>query len=95
MKTKNGIELDLKQSEYFCDFLGAVFYFSSELYLNKFKEIVKNYVEMEQAKFINKYKINVDLKFYFAVSLYKKIEKRGFRINYFDQEITEDIKFEY
>ena len=41
MKTNNGIELNLNESDYIYEFKGAVFYFSSELYKNKFKENVK------------------------------------------------------
>ena len=80
MKTLNGIELDLKESNYCYDFLSCCFYFSSEFNLKRFKNSVSSYIEMEQAKLINRYKVKLNLKLVLSISLYKKIEKRGFRI---------------
>ena len=36
LKTKNGVELNLKESDYYFEFARAVFYFSSEFNLNRF-----------------------------------------------------------
>lgn len=80
MKTKNGVELNLKESNYCFEFNHAVFYFSSKFNLCRFKNSVETFIEMEHAKIINRYKVNINLKLYLAISLYKKIEKRGFRI---------------
>lgn len=80
MKTKNGIEFDLKKSNYYYKTKQFTFYFSSEFYRNKFKKELQSYVEMENSKIIAKYKININLIDYFAISLYKKIEKRGFLV---------------
>lgn len=80
MKTKNGIELNLKESEYFIQIDRFIFYFSSQLYLNKFKENYIIYSNFEQHKIENKYKIKINLFIYLIFSLYKRIEKRGFCI---------------
>lgn len=80
MVTKNGIELELKKSNYSYEFGEYIFYFSSKLYLKKFKEGVLNYIILESAKITNKYKIKINVTNYLSVSFYKKIEKRGFRV---------------
>ena len=54
MKTKNGIELDLKNSSYIYDYNDFKFYFSSKFYLEKFKENLSYYIFMETTKIINK-----------------------------------------
>lgn len=93
MKTKNGIELDLKNSSYVYDYNNLKFYFSSELYLKKFQENLSYYLFMETTKIINKYKVKINLNLFLAISLYQKIEKRGFYIKYENEEI-EIPKFE-
>lgn len=80
MVTKNGIELDLRKTKYSYEFGEYIFYFSSKLYLKKFKEGVVTYLILETAKITNKYKIKINISNYLAVSFYKKIEKRGFRV---------------
>lgn len=93
MKTKNGIELDLKNSSYIYDYNNLKFYFSSELYLKKFQENLSYYIFMETTKIINKYKVKINLNLYLAISFYQKIEKRGFYIKYGNEEI-ENPRFE-
>ena len=95
MKTKNGIYLDLKESEYKINYNGLIYYFSSELYLNKFKSNIKQYIIEETAKIKAKYKINIYFDTMLTLSFYKKIEKRGFRVVYKEnekeKEITENV----
>ena len=93
MKTKNGIELDLKNSSYIYDYNNLKFYFSSELYLKKFQENLSYYIFMETTKIINKYKVKINLNLYLAISFYKKKKKRGFYIKYGNEEL-EIPKFE-
>lgn len=93
MQTKNGIEFNLKESNYIFKMGDFTFYFSSEFYLNKFKSEVQNFINMETSKMIAKYKVNINLYFYFAMAFYRKIEKRGFYVNYQDKEI-EILSFE-
>lgn len=80
MKTKNGIELDIKKSNYKYHFEGITFYFSSEFYLTKFKTNVNFFISTETIKLYNKYKILSNFRIFLSISYYKKIEKRGFYI---------------
>lgn len=86
---------DLRNSDYKVNINGLIFYFSSIIYLNKFKSNIKQYIEIESIKIKNKYGININLDYYLSISYYKKLEKRGFRV--FDEiqnkEITENISF--
>ena len=92
MMTKNGICLNIKESYYHVIRYGLIFYFSSKLYLDKFVQNVDNFVNEESCKLKNKYKLNFNFDTFFAISYYKKIEKRGFYI-YDDvakKELSED-----
>lgn len=91
MKTKNGIYLDLKESEYKINNNGLIYYFSSELYMYKFKNNVKQFIIEETAKLKAKYKINIYLDTMLTLSFYKKIEKRGFRVVYKENEKTIEL----
>lgn len=95
MITERGIYLNLSESEYKVTIEGITFYFSSKVYLEKFKAKVKEYISIETAKIYVKYQINLNLDIYFMIAFYKKIEKRGFRI--FDEvkkkEITKSAGF--
>jgi hypothetical protein len=78
--TLRGIYHNLKESEYTISNSEIVFFFSSELYLRKFMEGYKE----NRIKFIEKLdKITVDNKLNMNtladITLYKTIEKRGFR----------------
>lgn len=91
MKTANGIELDLHKSNYKYSILGYTFYFSSEFYLNNFKNNVKLFSEIEAVKIKNKYKVFINLELYLTFVFYKRIEKRGFYVieNKTKEEISE------
>lgn len=80
MKTVGGIYLDLKESEFFYKYNGLKFFFSSQMYLQKFKLNVGNYVKEENIKLKNRYKIKCDFSIYLLLSYYKQIEKRGFYV---------------
>lgn len=91
MKTINGIYLDLKESDYKLNYNGLIYYFSSELYMNKFKNNVKQFIIEETAKIKAKYKINIYLDTMLTLSFYRKIEKRGFRVVYKENEKTIEL----
>lgn len=95
MKTINGIYLDLKESDYKLNYNGLIYYFSSELYMNKFKNNVKQFIVEETAKLKTKYRINIYFDTMLTIAYYKKIEKRGFRIVYKinekETELTEEV----
>ena len=80
MVTKNGIELNLKDSNFRASYGKLLFYFSSKFYLNKFKKELETYIFTEHIKIYNKYKIKIDLSEYLSLALYKRIEKRGFLV---------------
>lgn len=80
MKTKRGVELDLKESDFIYNYSGFSFVFSSKFYLKKFSENIEHYILEENAKIKNKYSLNFNFDLFFAISFYKKIEKRGFRV---------------
>lgn len=80
MKTVNGIYLDLNESDYIYDLDGVRYYFSSEFYLRRFKERVLDYVNNESVKLQLKYKIKFNFDLFLTIAFYKKIEKRGFRV---------------
>lgn len=80
MLTRNKIELDIKSSNYKYEYEDNIFFFSSEFYLNKFITELPDYVYSESIKLKNKYKLNISCNLFLAVSLYRKIEKRGFYI---------------
>lgn len=95
MKTKRGIYLNLKESEYYCNFKGLTFYFSSRQYLEKFINNVENYINTETMKMKVKYNIIISLDLFFMLSFYKKIEKRGFRVydNLNKKEISANVGY--
>lgn len=93
--TKDGIYLDLNESKYVEVKGGLVFYFSSKLYLNKFKKNVDNFVQTQVAQLEIKYGLKINIELYLIISYYKKIERRGFRV--FDdinkKELTTNVLF--
>lgn len=94
MKTVRGIELDLKKSEYKYSLYNFTFYFSSEFYLNNFKNNVTFFSEIESVKIKNKYKVFIDLNIYLTFVYYKRIEKRGFYvINNKTKEEVQELNF--
>lgn len=93
MKSKRGVYLDIYESDYYYDLDGIRYYFSSQLYLNKFKDNVINYVNENSIKLKLRYKINLNFDLFFTLSYYKKVEKRGFRVVDISSEktISKDI----
>lgn len=74
---------DLRESSYYFDFEDLRFYFSSDFYRRRYIERLEAYIEVSILKFwgANKVALPVEgLREYFAVVLYKLIEKRGFRV---------------
>jgi len=96
MKTKNGIELNLKESEYKAYYDSYIFYFSSELYMNNFINKLEDYITLEEARHQIKYGFKLDIGLYLAFSLYRQIEKRGFYVedSIIDKEVPKEIEFE-
>lgn len=87
------IYYDLNLSNYKLDYKRFTFIFSSKFYINKFQKEIENYVDIEDKKLYSKYKIILEDKEYLALSLYKKIEKRGFKVLFLGKEINENESF--
>lgn len=70
-------------------------YFSSEFNLNRFKNGFNNYINEETMKLENKYHVKIVANYYLMIAYYKKIEKRGFRIENVETgaKIRENIVF--
>lgn len=90
METRRGICTNLEESKYTYIRGGLVFYFSSITYRDKFIENVDKYVIEQEIKLQKKYGVQNAFTLYFMISLYKLIEKRGFKI--FDSVNKKDIR---
>ena len=82
--------LDLNKSNIKTLNKGLIFYFSSEFYKLKFINNVNKFVHEENLKIRNKYKVEGVFDLYLAISYYKKVEKRGFKV--YDTENKKEIK---
>lgn len=94
METARGIILNLQDSNYSFEKYGITFYFSSKFYLEKYKREYLSYITTENMKLEIKYKCPINLQKYLAISFYKKLEKRGFRIIINEKEFTNVPLFE-
>lgn len=85
----------IEDSIYFLDKDGFRFYFSSDFNRERFKKLVSNYIKEENRKLINRYNVKIDLTNYMLISLYKKIEKRGFRVYLIEDntKLLENVTF--
>ena len=81
---------DLNESVYSFSYDKLTFYFSSHFYLEKFKKEYVTFLKEETMKFRIKYKCNVYIDEMLLLLLYKKIEKRGFRVLYNGSSICEN-----
>lgn len=81
---------DINESEYKITYDKLTFYFSSKFYLEKFTREYSNFIKDETMKFKIKYKCNAYIDEMLLLLLYKKIEKRGFRVLYNDTNIREN-----
>ena len=81
---------DLNDSVYSFSYDELTFYFSSKFYLEKFKKEYVSFLKDETMKFRIKYKCDVYVDEMMLLLLYKKIEKRGFRVLYNGNSIPEN-----
>lgn len=78
---KNKIILDLEVSDFKYNYMGLTFVFSSNTNKNKFETQVDNYIKQETLKIKNKYEyLNINFDLFLVIALYKRIEKRGFKV---------------
>lgn len=82
---------NIDDSLYFFEYNCIKFYFSSSLYLEKFKQNYVKTIKEETLKLRLKYKCNFIGDEMILIMLYKKIEKRGFRIYYKTKRLQENL----
>ena len=70
----------IEDSVFYQDKKGLRFYFSSEFNKKRFKKGVDLFIKTENRKVENRYKVRIDLDQFMAITFYKRIEKRGFRV---------------
>ena len=85
---------NIEESYYKYEINDITFYFSSSFNLRRFKEKCIDYSMLEERKIKNRYHVNINMKEYFLLSLYKTIEKRGFLIKYNNELYKDDIQLE-
>lgn len=87
------IYYDLDKSPLEVEYKGFRFIFSSNFYLNKFKKELDSYISIEKQKMNLRYKSRLESDEFLALTLYKKIEKRGFKVYYENKPVTLDTTF--
>ena len=87
------IYYNLDESTYKFDVGDFTLYFSSIFYLNKYKDIYADYLVDENYKANVRYKCNINLTNVLLITLYKTIEKRGFRVYFKGTLIKNDIEY--
>lgn len=81
---------DIDESNYFITYDDMKFYFSSQFYQNKFNDEYVNFIKEETDKLRLKFKCNIDADYLILLLLYKKIEKRGFRVEYKNVRLSDN-----
>lgn len=81
---------DLDESNYTFNYDSLTFYFSSEFNLNRFEKIYNQYLKTETLKLQSKYKAIIESDGLLLLQLYKKIEKRGFKVMLKGEQIPLD-----
>lgn len=81
---------DINESNYTFKYDKLVFYFSSNFYKEKFIKEHINFIRDETMKLRIKFKCGIYCDEMILLLLYKKIEKRGFKVLYNDKQIREN-----
>ena len=71
---------DIEDSKYYVEIGKLRLYFSSEFNLDRFTRGYEKFIKEENLKIENKYQVNLLCNYYLLISYYKKIEKRGFKV---------------
>lgn len=81
----NVIYFDLYKTKYVFKYNENIFfYFSSPVYLEKFRKRINEFIKQERSKFIYKYKFDDIDSLLFYLLYYSKIETRGFLVKFND-----------
>lgn len=86
---------DLNESNYTFKYDDLVFYFSSQFYLEKFTREYSQFLKDETMKLKIKFKCNIYCDEMILLLLYKKIEKRGFKVLYKNNELNENYYIDF
>ena len=86
---------DINESNYTFKYDDLLFYFSSKFYLEKFTKEYTNFIKDETMKLKIKFKCNIYCDEMILLLLYKKIEKRGFKVLYNNKELRENYYIDY
>lgn len=81
---------DIEKSDYVFKYDKLHFYFSSKFYLEKFERLYKDFIKDETMKLKIKFKCNIYCDDMILLLLYKKIEKRGFKVLCDDKVLIEN-----
>ena len=81
---------DINESNYIINYKDIKFYFSSQFYQDKFKNEYLIFLKEETDKLKIKFKCNIDADYMILLLLYKKIEKRGFRVEYKNTRLADN-----
>ena len=81
---------DINESTYMFNYNDMTFYFSSNFYKEKFEKEYIQFLKEETDKLHIKFKCNIEADEMILLLLYKKIEKRGFRVEYKKIRLTDD-----
>lgn len=88
MKTIRGVYHDIEESDIYLQVDNFYLYFSSNFLKGKFVGLYDKYYEKVNKMFTKIY--DMDYISIIIISLYKNVEKRGFRVYYNDRRIFEN-----
>ena len=80
--SRNGVFYDLNYSDYRVTVDGLTFVFSTQLHLDKFKAQLESHREKINTSLSRRFNYTVDASRLADIVLYKKVETRGFLIEY-------------
>ena len=86
---------DINESNYIFTYDHLIFYFSSKFYLEKFTREYSQFLKDEIMKLKIKFKCNIYCDEMILLLLYKKIEKRGFKVEYKGKELIENYYIDF
>lgn len=86
---------DINESIYTFKYDDLVFYFSSQFYQEKFTCEYSQFLKDETMKLKVKFKCNIYCDEMILLLLYKKIEKRGFKVLYKGKELNENYYIDF
>ena len=86
---------DINESTYTFKYDALVFYFSSQFYQEKFERMYTQFLKDETMKLKVKFKCTIYCDEMILLLLYKKIEKRGFKVEYKGKELIENYYIDF